>query len=199
MNPKNIKDDSQYLEDEKIIELYWKREEKAIVETDRKYRHYLYTVAYNILHNDPDCEECLNDTYLGTWNTIPPARPTLFQVFISKIMRNTAVVRYKKNTAAKRVPSEMTVSLDELDNYVPYDSSVEHDYAVFEISRLLSQYLRSLPEKRAFIFVCRFYCCDRIADIADMLHVSESTIFRELSAIKDGLKALLIKEGYYHE
>jgi len=199
MNPKNIKDDSQYLEDEKIIELYWKREEKAIVETDRKYRHYLYTVAYNILHNDTDCEECLNDTYLGTWNAIPPARPTLFQVFISKIMRNTAVVRYKKNTAAKRVPSEMTVSLDELDNYVPYDSSVEHDYAVFEISRLLSQYLRSLPEKRAFIFVCRFYCCDRIADIADMLHVSESTIFRELSAIKDGLKTLLIKEGYYHE
>ena len=199
MNPNINKDNSQYLDDEKIIELYWKREEKAIVETDRKYRHYLYTVAYNILHNDPDCEECLNDTYLGTWNTIPPARPTLFQVFISKIMRNTAVVRYKKNTAAKRVPSEMTVSLDELENYVPYDNSAEHDYAVFQISRLLSQYLRSLPEKRAFIFICRFYCSDRICDIADMLHVSESTIFRELNAIKEGLKALLIKEGYYHE
>jgi RNA polymerase sigma-70 factor (ECF subfamily) len=114
-------------------------------------------------------------------------------------MRNIAVVRYKKNTAAKRVPSEMTVSLDELDNYVPYDTSVEHDYAVFQISRLLSQYLRSLPEKRIFIFVCRHYCSDRISDIAEMLHVSESTIFRELNAIKKGLRELLIKEGLYHE
>ena len=197
MNSKK-EQDSQYLDDEKIIELYWKREEKAISETDRKYRHYLYTVAFNILHNDPDCEECLNDTYLGTWNAIPPAKPSLFQVFISKIMRNIAVVRYKKNTAAKRVPSEMTVSLEELDHYIPYDNSIEHDYAVFQISRLLSLYLRSLPERRAFIFVCRYYCSDRICDIADMLHVSESTIFRELEALKNGLKKLLVKEGLYH-
>ena len=157
MNAKKSKDDSRFMDDEKIIDLYWRREEKAIVETDRKYRHYLYTVAFNILHNDPDCEECLNDTYLGTWNAIPPAKPSVFQVFLSKIMRNIAVVRYKKNSASKRIPSEMTVSLDELDNYVPYDSSAEHDYAVFQISRIVSQYLRSLPEKRAFIFVCRFY------------------------------------------
>ena len=199
MNTKKSKDDSRFMDDEKIIDLYWRREEKAIVETDRKYRHYLYTVAFNILHNDPDCEECLNDTYLGTWNAIPPAKPSIFQVFLSKIMRNIAIVRYKKNSAAKRIPSEMTVSLDELDNYVPYDSSAEHDYAVFQISRIVSQYLRSLPEKRTFIFVCRFYCSDRINDIADMLHVSESTIFRELNTIKKGLRELLIKEGYYHE
>ena len=172
--------------------------EKAISETDRKYRHYLYTVAFNILHNDPDCEECLNDTYLGTWNAIPPAKPTLFQVFLSKIMRNTAVVRYKKNHAQSRVPSEMTVSLDELDGCIPYEPSVADDYEVYRLSRLLSDYLRKMPEKRAFIFICRYYCSDRIVDIADMLHVSESTIFRELDAIKQGLKKLLIKEGLYH-
>lgn len=188
---------SQYLDDDAIVELYWKREEKAIHETDRKYRHYLYTVAYNILHNDPDCEECLNDTYLGTWNAIPPAKPSLFQVFISKIMRNLAVVRYKKNRAAKRIPSEMTVSLEELENYIPYDNSAEHDYAVSQISRLLSDYLRSLSERRSFIFICRYYCADRICDIADMLHVSESTVFRELDAIKEGLKQQLAKEGLY--
>lgn len=199
MNAKKPTENLGHLDDDTIVELYWKREERAITETDRKYRHYLYTVAFNILHNEPDCEECLNDTYLGTWNAIPPARPTLFQVFISKIMRNTAVVRYKKNTAAKRVPSEMTVSLDELDTYIPYDNSAEHDYEIFQISRLLSRYLRSLPEKRAFIFICRYYCSDRIVDIAKMLSISESTVFRELNAIKNGLKALLIQEGYCNE
>ena len=199
MNSNLKKADTQYLDDEKIVELYWKREEKAISETDRKYRHYLYTVAFNILHNELDCEECLNDTYLGTWNAIPPARPTFFQIFISRIMRNTAVVRYKKNSAAKRIPSEMTVSLDELKNYVPYDNSVEHDYAVFQIARLLSQYLRSLPERRAFIFVCRYYCSDTIQNISQMLHISDSTVVRELNAAREGLKKLLIKEGYYND
>lgn len=198
MSQKNRIRTQEFMEDEDIIELYWARDEKAIAETDRKYKHYLYTVAFNILHDKLDCEECLNDTYLGTWNAIPPARPSIFQIFISKIMRNTAVVRYKHNSAAKRVPSEMTVSLEELRDYIPYDSSAEHEYAVFEISRLLSSYLRSLPEKRTFIFICRYYCSDKISDIAEMLHVSESTIFRELNTIREGLKELLMKEGYYN-
>lgn len=185
--------------DDEIIALYFARDEKAIAETDFKYKRYLFSVAYNILHTRLDCEECLNDTYLGTWNAIPPARPTFFQIFISRIMRNTAVVRYKKNSAAKRIPSEMTVSLDELKNYVPYDNSVEHDYAVFQIARLLSQYLRSLPERRAFIFVCRYYCSDTIQNISQMLHISDSTVVRELNAAREGLKKLLIKEGYYND
>ena len=198
MHRNNDPRDSALMPDEDIIDLYWKRDERAIAETDRKYNHYLYTIAYNILHNDPDSEECLNDTYLGTWNAIPPAKPSVFQIFLSRIMRNIAVVRYKRNTADKRVPSEMTVSLDELRDYIPYTESVEHDYAVYQISRLLSRYLRSLPERRAFIFVCRYYCSDRIEDIARMLNISESTIMRELRTIREGLKALLVKEGYYH-
>lgn len=104
MDPKHHEKDGGYLKDEQIIELYWAREERAISETDRKYRKYLYTVAYNILHSDPDCEECLNDTYLGTWNAIPPHRPNFFQAFLSKIMRNTAVVHYKKNHTQSRIP-----------------------------------------------------------------------------------------------
>ena len=192
----NPHDNRPLLDDERIVALYWQREEKAITETDRKYGKYLYTIAYNILHNDPDSEECLNDTYLGTWNVIPPAKPTLFQVFLSKIMRNTAVVRYKKNHAKSRVPSEMTVSLDELDGCIPYAPSVDEDYDVYRLSRLLSDYLRKMPEKRAFIFICRYYCADRIFDIANMLKVSESTVYRELDEIKKGLREILIKEGY---
>ncbi len=192
----NPHDNRPLLDDERIVALYWQREEKAIDETDRKYGKYLYTIAYNILHNDPDSEECLNDTYLGTWNAIPPAKPTLFQAFVSKIMRNTAVVRYKKNHASSRVPSEMTVSLDELEQQLPYEPSAADDYEVYKLSRLLSNYLRKMPEKRAFIFICRYYCADRIVDIAAMLHVSESTVYRELDEIKKGLREILIKEGY---
>ena len=186
------------MSDEKIVDLYWQRDEQAIKETDIKYKRFLLSLANNIVHDMCDSEECLNDTYLGTWNAIPPAKPSVFQIFLSRIMRNIAVVRYKRNTADKRVPSEMTVSLDELRDYIPYTESVEHDYAVYQISRLLSRYLRSLPERRAFIFVCRYYCSDRIEDIARMLNISESTIMRELRTIREGLKALLVKEGYYH-
>ena len=185
------------LSDEAIIDLYWNRNEKAITETDRKYKRYLYSIAYNILHDHPDCEECLNDTYLGTWNSIPPHKPSIFQIFLSKIMRNTAVTRYKHNTASKRIPSEMTTSLDELEPYIPVPNS-QQEYLLNELSRLLSVYLRSLPERSAFIFICRYYCSDRVSDIAAMLHISERTVFRELSEIREGLKQFLEKEGYFY-
>ena len=201
--PKNLKNDKALtVSDEKIIELYWNREEKAIEETDRKYGNYLHTIAYNILHNDLDCEECLNDTYLGTWNSIPPSKPSALQVFISKIMRNISISRYQKNRAAKRVPSEMTVSMDELEKYIVYnefESPTEQEYYTYQLSRLLSEYLRSLSDKQRFIFICRYYCSDSISSIGEMLHISDRTVFRELSALKASLKELLIKEGYYDE
>lgn len=195
---KEINADS-VLEDTEIIELYWERNEKAISETDKKYKRYLHTIAYNILHNELDCEECLNDTYLGTWNAIPPQRPSVFQIFLSKIMRNTALVRYKYNNAKKRSSSELTLSLDELDGCIPNEPSAEEEYFMKELSRLLSQYLRSLPERSAFIFISRYYCSDRISDIAAMLHTSESTVFRELTSMRQVLKELLEKEGYKYE
>ena len=88
------------LTDESIIELYWNRDEKAISETDKKYGRYLYAIAYNIVHDDLDSEECLNDTYIGTWNQIPPTRPNIFQVFLAKITRNHAINKFKKSRAS---------------------------------------------------------------------------------------------------
>lgn len=188
--------------DEEIIELYWKRDEQAIAETDKKYKSYLLGVAYNILHDNLDCDECLNDTYLGTWNAIPPARPSIFQIFLFKIMRNLAIVRYRRNRAQKRVPSEMTVSLEELERYVEYnefESPMEQDYQSRRLSQIFSDYLRMLPDRKRFIFISRYYCSDRIVDIAEMLRVSDRTVFRELIEIREELKTVLIKEGYFHE
>jgi hypothetical protein len=97
--------------DERIIELYWNRDEAAITETDRKYRSYLHTVAWNIVKDEQDCEECLNDTYLKTWNSIPPQRPSCLKAFLTKITRSIAIDRYRRERRQKRVPSECTLSL----------------------------------------------------------------------------------------
>ena len=120
------------LEDNEIIELYWERDEEAISETDKKYGRYLFTIANNIVNNRLDSEECVNDTYLGTWNAIPPTRPNVFQVFLSKVMRNIAVDKFREKSAQKRIPSELMSSLDEIsevfdDDYL-CNSVIQHSH-----------------------------------------------------------------------
>ena len=195
-----MKATNQTMSDEAIIQLYWNRNERAIKETDTKYGHYLFTIAHNILCDRQDCEECVNDTYLGTWNRIPPTRPTVFQVFLSKIMRNLAVDRFRKNHAAKRIPSEMQVSLEELDEcMIPSTSSAQEEYLARELAKILNDFLHAIPPRAEFIFICRYYYSDGTGEIAKMLGLSENTVRRELSHIRSELKAHLEKEGYHHE
>lgn len=187
------------LPDEAIIELYWKREEKAIEATETKYGRYLYSIAYNILYDRLYCEECLNDTYLNTWNSIPPKRPSAFQIFLSKVMRNLALDRFRKNNAEKRVPSELVVSLDELEDCLACSVTDDEEYGVRQVARILNSYLRSLSDRRIFIFVWRYYYADSVAEIARMLGMSETTVRRELTAIREGLRKKLEEEGYRYE
>lgn len=182
--------------DETIVELYWQRDETAIQATGEKYGRYLYTIAYNIIHDSMDCEECLNDTYLGTWHAIPPAKPNALRAFLSRIMRNVATDRYRARHASTRIPCELTVSLDELRDSMGYASSMEREYAIHRLAELLNIYLRGLSSQGEFIFVCRYYYADRVADIAQMLGVSPNTVYRELKSIREGLRACLEKEGF---
>ena len=188
--------DNAMASDEQIVELYWERDETAIKLTDAKYGRYLYAIAYRILHDDPDCEECLNDTYLGTWNRIPPSRPNPLQAFLSVIMRNTAVDRYRHRMAGRRIPSELTVSLEELDECLSYSATPSEEYDRRELSRILDGYLRSLTERQEFAFVCRYYYGDSMENIAAMLECGVATVYRELKTVRAGLRALLEKEGY---
>ena len=190
----------QHLSDEEIVELYWERNEKAIDATDKKYGKYLYTIAYNIVHDRLDCEECVNDTYLGTWNQIPPARPNVLQAFLSRIMRNIAIDRFRKNTASRRVPSELTVSLDELDEcFLPPPATSDELYLLDEIARILNGYLHELDEQREFIFVCRYYYSDRIPAISELTGIEEKEISRQLSQMRKELRRRLEKEGHFVE
>lgn len=180
--------------DAEIIELYWQRNEDAIRQTDVKYKSYLYTVAYNILHDSGDCDECLNDTYLGAWNAIPPTRPAVLKAFLTTIVRRVAINRYKLNSRQRRVPSELTDSLSDLENTLPSHPSDAEDG---QLGRLLSDFIRGLPERQRYIFMGRYYLCEPIANIAAQLSVSRATVNKEIAAIKAALRQKLESEDYF--
>lgn len=185
------------MRDEEIIELYWLRDETAITETDRKYKSYLLTVAYNIVHDSLDCEECLNDTYIGAWNAMPPSRPRVLKAFLTTIMRRIAINRYHVNTRKKSIPSELSVSLSELGEWIADDSdSVSAEFDARRLAAVISDYIRALPERRKFIFMSRYYLAEPIDSIARELGLSRSMINKELAAIRSGLKEKLESEGY---
>lgn len=185
------------MRDEEIIELYWLRDETAITETDRKYKSYLLTVAYNIVHDSLDCEECLNDIYIGAWNAMPPSRPRVLKAFLTTIMRRIAINRYHVNTRKKSIPSELSVLLSELGEWIADDSdSVSAEFDARRLAAVISDYIRALPERRKFIFMSRYYLAEPIDSIARELGLSRSMINKELAAIRSGLKEKLESEGY---
>ena len=171
------------MSDEQIEELYWRRDERAIRETDRKYQHFLLTVAHNILRDAQDCEECLNDTYLGAWNAIPPARPKVLQAFLATIMRRTAIDRYKAGKRQKRIDSELTVALSEVEEFWADGSDPAAELDAHELGRIISEFIRALPKRRMYIFMSRYYTARPIGEIARLLGCSESTVNKEIAAI----------------
>ena len=187
---------AETMSDEQIVELYWQRDEQAIKETDIKYKKFLLSVAYNIVHDACDSEECLNDTYIGAWNTIPPARPVLLQAFLTAIMRRKAIDCYKSRKRQKRVASELTVSLSELGDFIAADDDVCSETDAKELGRVITDFVRSLSDRRAYIFMSRYYLARPIGEIAKLLACSASTVNKEIAAIKRDLKEKLEKEGY---
>lgn len=180
------------ISDEAIIALYWNRDEKAIEETDFKYRNYLYSIAYNIVHGRPDCEECLSDTYLAAWNAMPPSKPNVLKAFLTTIVRRIAINRYHSNLRH----SEMTVSLSELEDFLSDDESVDSQFDAKELGHVISDFVRRLPQRRRFIFMSRYYAADPIDTIAKELDLSRSMVNKELAVIRKALKEKLESEGY---
>lgn len=181
----------EIIADEQIIELYWRREEKAIQETDKKYGQFLFRIAYNILHERLDCEECQNDTYLGVWNAIPPTRPTVFPAFITQIMRRIAINRYKEKASKKRIPSELTISMEDVNGTLHGDDSVAVKYEMAEVGKIINNYARELSDRQRYIFIDRFYLAESVETIATDLSISVPTVYREIDKIKHSLKLYL--------
>ena len=183
------------LSDEQIIDLYFAREERAIAETDKKYCEYLHTVAYNILANEQDAEECLQDTYLRTWDAIPPERPSIFHAFLAKITRNLSLNRIEKANRKRRVPTEACYPMDEVQDFLPDPHDLAKDLQAATIRRIIAEYLDGTTERRLYIFISRFFYSYTVSQIAGRLGCSTSTVNKELAEIKCELRACFEKEG----
>lgn len=176
-----------------IIELYFARSEEAIKQTDRKYGKLCHNIAYNILHNREDSEECVNDTYLGVWNAIPPTRPKSLMAFVCRITRNLSLKRFQAITRQKRSP-EVLVSFEELAEVLP-DESIASGVDDGKIARIISDFLRKEKEDSRNIFIRKYYFFDSISDIAARYSFSESKVKNMLHRTRMKLKVYLIKEG----
>lgn len=190
-------DKDAFLTDKQIIDLYWQRDESAIEETDKKYGRMLFRIAYNLLSDRMDCEECKNDTYVRVWNSVPPTRPRVLPAYLTEIMRRVAINKYKQKTSQRRVPSELTVSMDELRDSLQNEASPVSERDAEEIGKVINAFLRELPERRRYIFIERFYFSEPVEEIATELSVSVATAYREIERIKKDLKVYLERNDIY--
>ena len=184
------------MDDVKIVQLYLERDERAIKETANKYGNYCMSIAGNILGNREDAEECVNDTYLNTWNTIPPHRPKMLSAFLCKIVRNLAFNRYKHNIADKRGGGELPAVLDELAECVSGDDDVAKAYEYKELVADINNFLATLPEAKRNIFVCRYWYTDSVSDIAKRYGKAYSAVTMTLNRLRSQLRNYLIERGY---
>ena len=187
------------MEDSKIIELYWQKNENAIKETSSKYGAYCFAIAENILHNKEDSEECVNDTWLKTWNAIPPHKPAKLQMFLAKITRNLSFNRFNARSAKKRGSGEIVMVLDELAECLANESDVASEYEVRELGRCIRNFVRTLPERDGNVFVCRYFFTAPVAEIAKKYNLTENNVMVILSRTRTKLKNHLIKEGFGDE
>ena len=182
------------MEDSQIIDLFFERSEQAVEELDRKYGKTVRKTAANLLQNVQDAEECVNDAYLGVWNSIPPHRPESLVSFVCRISRNLAVSRLRRDTAVKR-NSSLDLVLEELEDFVPSGMNVEADYEAKELANAVNRFLSTLDYDDRFLFVRRYFYADSVRDIAEQMHVRDSRVSARLFRLREKLRKNLKKEG----
>ncbi len=181
--------------DQGIIQLYWARDERAIEETDLAYGKYCRTISCTILGSSEDAEECVNDTYLHTWNAIPPKKPDKLSAFLGRICRNLSIDRIRKKSARKRGGSEWTAALEELEPFVPGGDDPEKNMEDAELAQSLEAFVRGLPERDQALFLRRYYFLQPIAEVAEGCGMRENAAKVALYRIREKLKKHLEREG----
>jgi len=182
------------LEDEKIVELYFERSEAAITETQTKYGKYCFTVANNILYSKEDAEECVNDTYVRAWNSIPPQRPSKLSAFLAKITRNLALDRYDRIKAHKRSDCA-EIALEELGECIPYFDEYSQVSSELALKEAINGFLSSLKKEPRIIFMRRYWYLCSVKEIASSLGLSESNVKVSLMRTRIKFKMYLEKQG----
>ena len=189
------------MEDQQIVALYWERDESAIRETEAKYARYLMTIARNILADEQDGQECVNDTYLRAWNSMPDNRPSVLSTYLGKITRNLAIDVYRKGTAEKRQGSQYALSLEELSEELPGEipaaaDSVEDTVMAGELSKAISAFLKGRDPQKRNLFISRYFFMDEPKEIAGFAGMNEATVRSILMRERRALKEFLEGEGF---
>lgn len=184
------------MDDKEIIDLYFKRDEEAIPETEKKYGAYCLSVAKNILGNTEDAKECLNDTLLVLWNEIPPKKPEVFLSFIGKITRNISLNLYRKNTAKKRGGIESDAVFDEMSEFVSDKEEIESAFERKELINEINIFLKKLPAEKRNIFILRYWGFESAAEIAKRFGKNETAVHNSLQRTREKLKKHLAERGF---
>lgn len=184
------------MDDGKIVQLYWDRDEQAVPATADKYGNYCASIARNILGSQEDAEECVNDTYLCAWNSMPPHRPKILSVFLGKLTRNVSLNRYKYDTAEKRGGGEVPVVLDEIAELVSGTDSVEREVDRGELVSAIDAFLERLPADRRSMFVCRYWYFDSVSSIASRFGITENHVSVTLNRLRFKLRHDLLERGF---
>jgi RNA polymerase sigma-70 factor (ECF subfamily) len=182
------------MDDSKIIDLFFERSEIAIIELSNKYGSICMKVSMNVLNNQEDAEECVNDSYLGVWNAIPPHKPNPLLAFVCRIVRNISINLYKKNHAQRR-KGNYDLCIEELENCIPSTNCIEDDLAESELSSYIDEFLDSQATINRMIFVRSFWYMDSYEDIAKASGMREGAVRTRISRTKTELKLFLEKKG----
>ena len=181
---------SQTMDDGKIVDLYWARNEKAITESQRKYGRMLSSLSYSLLSSHEDAEECVNDTYLDAWNAMPEARPEFLGAFLSKITRRISIDRFRAKHRERR--GGMNEILSELDECIPSEDRVDRQYENMLLRDEINDFLYSQPKKKRVMFVLRYFYSKSVSEIARQISVGESkvktTLFRMRKELQERLE-----------
>lgn len=183
------------MEDREIVGLYLKRSEEALLETQKKYGRYCHKIAFNVLGNDEDSEECVNDAYMRTWGSIPPNKPDSLGSYIGKITRNLALDKYRQQNSGKRGNGEVPLLLDELAECISAGDEIERLHDSAEITAALNSFLEALPQTERGVFMRRYWKMEPIADIAARYNMTVSKATTMLFRLRGKLKNHLLKEG----
>jgi RNA polymerase sigma-70 factor (ECF subfamily) len=181
--------------DTEILDLYWNRDERAISESNKSFGGYCHSIAFNILHDREDSDECVNDTWLRAWNVMPPKRPDRLAIFLGTITRNLSIDRWKMKKAAKRGNGEMEVALDELAECIPAMHGTEEAVEAHELEHMINEFMHRLSERDCNVFLRRYYFLEEYSAISERYGLNINTVKTSLHRTRDKLREYLEKEG----
>lgn len=183
------------MDDEKIVRLYWARSEQALRETAAKYGKYCRTISYNILADALDAEECVNDTYMSAWNSMPSHRPARLAPYLGKLTRWLSLSRLRENNALKRGGGELPLALDELAEALDSGVDTQREYEMKELSREIHRLLDALEKDERDVFLCRYWYMASVSEIAEKCGFTESKVKTMLHRTRKKLSAQLKEAG----